>query len=52
MVVAVTFRRTILWGSVAWLAAISGLHAWLNLEVFKPRRASSSVLRVGYLPVT
>jgi len=52
MVWTVSFRRTILWGSLAWIAAISGLHAWLNLEFFRARPTTERALKIGYLPVT
>jgi len=47
-----TFRRTVLWGALAWLAAISALHAGLNLQLFRPRASSERALKIGYLPVT
>jgi hypothetical protein len=52
MVWAVSFRRTILWGSVAWVILISGAHAWLNLDLFRNKKASAAGLKIGYLPVT
>ncbi len=48
-----SLRKTLVLGSVAWLALISGLHAWLNLGVLQktgPRAATT--LKVGFLPVT
>jgi hypothetical protein len=48
----VTLRRTVVLGSLGWLAVISGLHAWLNLGVFRERVSASRLLKVGYLPVT
>jgi hypothetical protein len=49
----VTLRRTVLWGSLAWLAVISGLHAWLNLGTFrKAGPEASTTLKVGFIPVT
>ena len=46
-------RRTLVLGSVAWLVLITGLHAWLNLDLFRktgPRAATT--MKVGFLPVT
>ena len=48
-----SLRRTLVLSGVAWLALISGLHAWLNLGAFRktgPR--ASTTLKVGFLPVT
>jgi len=47
-----TFKRTVLWSSLGWLALITGLHAWLNLDVFSAKKASAQGLKIGYLPVT
>jgi hypothetical protein len=52
MVWAMSFRRTILGGSLAWLVVISGAHAWLNLELFRTKAAAASGLKISYLPVT
>ena len=52
MVWAVSFRRTILWGSVAWIVLISGAHAWLNLDLFRHRPGAARGLKISYLPVT
>ncbi|MDX2200412.1 MAG: ABC transporter substrate-binding protein [Phycisphaerae bacterium] len=42
--------------SVVWLAAISVLHGWLNLDAFQTRRAGADggkkTFKIGFLPVT
>jgi len=49
----VSFRRTVLLGSVAWIVLISALHAALNLEFFRKKGgAAGAGLKIGYLPVT
>jgi hypothetical protein len=48
-----SLRKTLLVGSVGWLALITGLHAWLNLGLLRntgPEAATT--LKVGFLPVT
>ena len=47
-----TFKRTVLWSSLGWLALIIVLHAWLNLGVFRSRASDARLLKIGYLPVT
>jgi hypothetical protein len=50
-----TFARTLLLGTAAWVSAITLLHAGLNLGVFDERHEGNSArekFRVGYLPVT
>lgn len=50
-----SLRKTLLLFAVSWLAAISLLHATLNLHAFAPRRATANghaLFRVGFLPVT
>ena len=49
---AMSFRNTVLWGSVAWLVLISALHASLNLGSFQKSAAAKGGLKIGYLPVT
>lgn len=39
-------------GSLAWILAISGLHAWLNLDLFRARETATRQFKVGFLPVT
>lgn len=52
MVWAVSFRRTVLLGSVFWVALISGLHAWLNMGVLGKKAPGIGGLKISYLPVT
>jgi hypothetical protein len=50
-----TFTRTLLIGTLAWVSAITLLHAGLNWGVFDARpegRAARQKFRVGFLPVT
>jgi hypothetical protein len=47
-----TFKKTILLGSVAWLLLISALHAWLNLGLFRAAATQEKSFKVGFLPVT
>jgi hypothetical protein len=49
-------RRTVILGSFGWVAAISLLHGWLNLDLFdrhaRRRPGDARPFRVGFLPVT
>lgn len=51
-----TLKRTVLFGAIIWIALISVLHLWLNLNVryFGPRSANPQTekFKVGFLPVT
>jgi NitT/TauT family transport system substrate-binding protein len=50
-----SLRRTVSLGVIFWIAAISGLHAWLNLGLFdRPvvRTGDGKPFRVGFIPVT
>jgi hypothetical protein len=50
-----TFGRTVLAGTLAWVAGITLLHAWLNWGLFEPvsaARQERAKFRVGFLPVT
>ena len=48
-----SLKKAVLLGSVVWLVLISGLHAWLNLGVFrKVGPQAATTLKVGFLPVT
>jgi NitT/TauT family transport system substrate-binding protein len=50
-----SLRRTVFLGLIFWTAAISGLHAWLNLGLFDRRAVRTGgekPFRVGFLPVT
>jgi hypothetical protein len=48
----VTFRRIVLWSSLAWLVLISALHASLNLDFFRKKTVGERGLKISYLPVT
>jgi hypothetical protein len=49
----VSLKKAVLLGSVGWLTLISGLHAWLNLGLFrKVGPHAATTLKVGFLPVT
>jgi NitT/TauT family transport system substrate-binding protein len=49
----VTLKKTVLLGTLAWGTSVSLLHAWLNLDLFRPRiAAAAQSFKVGFLPVT
>jgi NitT/TauT family transport system substrate-binding protein len=45
-------KKAVFWGSLFWVAAICLLHAWLNLDLFRPRQSTGRTFKVGFLPVT
>lgn len=50
-----TFMKTLFLGAIAWVSAITLLHAGLNWGVFDPRpegHAAREKFKVGFLPVT
>src|SRR6185295_1522150 len=47
-----SLKKAVLWGSLFWVAAITGLHAWLNLDLFRTKETSAKTFKVGFLPVT
>ena len=48
-----SLKKTLVLGSLGWLALITGLHAWLNLGLLrKVGPQASTTLKVGFLPVT
>jgi len=47
-----SFRRTVLLGSLGWLVLISGLHAWLNMGLFREKPQAGKTFKVGFIPVT
>lgn len=51
-----SFKNRVAVGTVAWLATISGLHLWLNVDwpsIFNDRLpAEQRKLNVAYIPVT
>jgi hypothetical protein len=47
-----SFKKAVLGGSVAWIALISVLHAWLNLGAFRKTESAEQPFKVGFLPVT
>jgi NitT/TauT family transport system substrate-binding protein len=48
----VTLKKAVLLSIVPWVAGITALHAWLNLDLFRPAPAGNRPFRVGFLPVT
>ncbi|HLF92307.1 MAG TPA: hypothetical protein VJB14_02525 [Planctomycetota bacterium] len=44
-------RKAVLLTVVPWVLGISALHAWLNLDLFRPG-AGGKEFRVGFIPVT
>jgi len=47
-----TLKKAVLLSIVPWIAGITALHAWLNLDLFKKAPAGERPFRVGFLPVT
>jgi len=47
-----SLKRTVSLTSMAWLLVISGLHAGLNLDLFRKSRTHEKTFKVGFLPVT
>jgi NitT/TauT family transport system substrate-binding protein len=47
-----SLKRTVSFSAAAWLLIISGLHAGLNLDLFRARQTSKKTFKVGFLPVT
>ena len=48
-----SLKKTLVLGTVGWLVLITGLHAWLNLGLFRSARTqAATTLKVGFLPVT
>ena len=47
-----SLSKAVLFWSAAWVVVISGLHAWLNLDLFRRAPSASTQFRVGFLPVT
>jgi hypothetical protein len=48
-----TFIRTVLIGTIVWVAVITFLHAALNWRVFDhDSNGTSGKFRIGFLPVT
>lgn len=50
-----SLRKTLILIAVGWLALITLIHAWLNLHLFDPKRATArdeKKFRIGFLPVT
>ena len=46
-------RKVLILIAIAWLIAITVVHAWLNLHLFGPTRATNGKkFRIGFLPVT
>lgn len=43
--------RRVLIGALGFTAAVSLLHAWLNLDLFR-RQTGETPLKIGFLPVT
>ncbi len=47
-----SLKKTVAWTGAIWLALITGLHAWLNLDLFRRTDPSQRSFKVGFLPVT
>lgn len=45
--------KTVFLAAGLWTLGISALHAWLNLDLFRPAAADAGkTFKVGFLPVT
>ena len=50
-----SMRKVLILIAIAWLIAITVIHAWLNLHLFDSKRAGiddHKKFRIGFLPVT
>jgi len=50
-----SMRKILIVFAIAWLVAITSVHAWLNLYLFDSRGAATTdhkKFRIGFLPVT
>jgi NitT/TauT family transport system substrate-binding protein len=47
-----TLKKTVGLSALVWIAAISLLHAWLNLDLFRKEVTREGTFKVGFLPVT
>ena len=47
-----SLKRAVLIGTGVWVVVITGLHAWLNLELFGRQEPQGRTFKVGFLPVT
>lgn len=45
-------KKAVLLSVLPWIAGISILHAWLNLDLFREGKGSAREFKVGFLPVT
>lgn len=45
-------KKALLLTVLPWVAGISLLHGWLNLDLFGKKKGAGHALRVGFLPVT
>lgn len=45
-------KKAVLFSVIPWIAGISILHAWLNLDLFRKTKGSAQEFKVGFLPVT
>lgn len=47
-----SLKKTVLGSVLLWIALITGLHAWLNLDLFRRAARAEQTFKVGFLPVT
>jgi hypothetical protein len=47
-----SFKKAVLTGSLLWVVFIAGMHAWLNLSIFRKMESGEHSFKVGFLPVT
>jgi len=47
-----SLKKTVLLSASFWALAITALHAWLNLDLFRRAPSAEHAFKVGFLPVT
>ena len=47
-----TLKKAVLVSVLPWIAGISLLHAWLNLDLLRKAGETPRQFKVGFLPVT
>jgi hypothetical protein len=47
-----SLRKTVTLSALGWVLLIGGLHAGLNLDLFRKSERADQQFKVGFLPVT
>jgi hypothetical protein len=47
-----SLKKSVLLAVVPWVAGVTALHAWLNLDLFRRAPTGEHTFKVGFLPVT